>query len=175
MRRDGTFDAYELAARGQSIGGTLEAATLARAADRLAEGQAAVAWRVVGTADALGRPALEVSLDGSVPLECQRCLRTFAWPVAQKTLLLLARDDRELARLDAEDEHEVVVAAAPLPAAALVEDELLLTLPFAPHCGRDDCAMATSGAEGGTESEPAHSPFGALAALKAGRTGKQDA
>ncbi len=71
-----------------------------RAVDRLAPegGASEVAWRITGTTDALGRPALEIRLDGSVPLECQRCLQPFAWPVAQCTMLLLARDERELAR-----------------------------------------------------------------------------
>ena len=112
-------------------------------------GAAPLRWRISGRTDASGRPALEVQLDGEVPLECQRCLRTFAWPVAQATVLLLARDERELARLDADDAHEVIVAAAPLPSLTLVEDELLLTLPFAPHCERADCATAERGARRG--------------------------
>ena len=63
-------------------------------------------------------------------------------PVAQRTLLLLARDERELARLDAEDhEHEVVLADAPLDPLTLVEDELLLTLPLRRGATRE-CAVA---------------------------------
>ena len=38
----------------------------------------------------------------------------------------------------------MVLAAAPLDAATLVEDELLLTLPFAPRCERADL-RATGG------------------------------
>ncbi len=60
-------------------------------------------------------------------------------------MVLLARDERELARLDEEDEHEVVLAASPLDAATLVEDELLLTLPFVPRCERAECARAARG------------------------------
>jgi uncharacterized protein len=162
-RRDGAFDAFGLAARGQEIAGKVDAATLARVADRLAPGPAPIQWRISGMTDASGRPALEVRLDGEVPLECQRCLRPFAWPIAQATVLLLARDDRELARLDADDAHEVVLAAAPLVALTLVEDELLLTLPFAPHCDRPDCATDDASRQ---EADAARSPFGALAALK---------
>jgi uncharacterized protein len=173
-RRDGAFDAFGLAAREQEIAGAADAAALPRVADRLAPGPAPIRWRISGKADASGRPALEVRLDGEVPLECQRCLRTFAWPVAQATVLLLAHDERELARLDADDAHEVIVASAPLPALTLVEDELLLTLPFAPHCERADCATADVGREEGAaaESSAARSPFGALAALKGNPAGK---
>ncbi|HEX4883906.1 MAG TPA: YceD family protein, partial [Casimicrobiaceae bacterium] len=70
---------------------------------------------------------------------CQRCLAPVDVPVGQATLLLLARDEADLVRLDEASEHEVVAAREPLDPLVLVEDELLLTLPFAPrHEG--DCA-----------------------------------
>lgn len=169
-RRSGTFDAFDVARRGSSFAGKLDARALPRIADRLAPtagkagSKAEVRWRIAGAADTLGRPALEISLDGEVPLVCQRCLRTFAWPVVQRTLLLLARDERELALLDAEDEHEVVSAAAPLDAATLAEDELLLTLPFVPRCGRAACDAGPLRVAKDTDS--ATSAFAALAELK---------
>lgn len=169
MRRDGRFDAFDLVARRLELSGTTDALELPRVEDRLADGAATIAWRIAGAADALGRPALQIDLDGAVPLECQRCLRPFSWPVAQRTVLLLARDERELARLDEGDDHEVIVAAAPLDPLALVEDELLLTLPFAPLCGRDDCGTAVaSGLEGAAQPAARASAFDALAGLKSG-------
>jgi uncharacterized protein len=176
LRRDGSVDAFEMAARGLEIAGTVRAADLPRIADQLApvvaEGSdegGTIAWRIVGVMDALGRPALEVGLDGAVTLECQRCLRPFSWPVAQRTLLLLARNERDQATLDEDDEHEVVVAAAPLDPRELVEDELLLTLPFAPHCEQGDCVTAElpDESDGGSKAAAGKSPFAALAALKA--------
>lgn len=167
-RRGGSFDAFDLALRRGRVAGAVDAASLPRVADRLAtEGGAAdVSWQIAGTANALGRPALEISLDGAVPLVCQRCLEPFAWPVAQRTTVLLARDERELAALDEDDqEHEVVLAAAPLAATTLVEDELLLTLPFAPHCVRAVCAE--SPLFGDAAAEGPASAFAALAGLKA--------
>lgn len=168
-RRDGSFDAYDLVRRRASYTGRFDAAALARASDQLApaSGPAAISWRIAGLTDPSGRPALEVRVDGSVPLVCQRCLQTFAWPVAQCTTVLLAHDERELATLDAEDEHEVILAAAPLDAATLAEDELLLTLPFAPRCGRVECAQSFAGASDTGARAPAPA-FAALAAIKSG-------
>ena len=172
-RRGGSFDAFDLVLRSASIGGVVSAESLARAEDRLApEGGAAdLTWHIAGTADALGRPALEVRLDGVVPLVCQRCLQVFAWPVMQRTELLLARNARELALLDDDDEHEVILADAPLDALTLVEDELVLTLPFVPRCERADCTARPPVAEAGPEPEPA-SAFAALARLQ-GDTAKK--
>jgi uncharacterized protein len=168
LRRDGSFDAFELCARQGVVEGTVDVTQLGRLADRLSlegvgDGGVTVAWRIAGGTDALGRAALEVKLDGGVPMECQRCLGSFTWPVAQRTLLLLARDEREMARLDEDDEHEVVLAAAPLEVRTLVEDELLLTLPFAPRCARPECtgAVSDSGA-----APMATSAFAALAGFR---------
>ncbi len=107
-------------------------------------------------------------VDGSVPLVCQRCLQPFAWPVAQCTTLLLAHDERELATLDGEDEHEVILAAAPLDAATLAEDELLLTLPFAPRCERVECAQSAVAGAADTIARAPAPAFAALAAIKSG-------
>ena len=98
----------------------------------MAPGAASVAWRIDGTTDAAGRPALAISITGDVPLTCQRCLAPFALPVAQRTVTVLAKSEADADALDADSDDEVLVADRPLEPAALVEDELLLTLPYAP-------------------------------------------
>jgi uncharacterized protein len=149
------------------MSGRVAAQALPKVADRIAEEgvDAELDWRIEGVADAIGRPALAIALEGSLPLECQRCMRTFAWPVRQETLVLLAKDERELIRLDEDDMHEVILAEDVLDPLPLVEDELLLTLPFAPHCEQADCVVQAEATDA-----PAHegsaSPFAALGALK---------
>jgi uncharacterized protein len=132
-RSDSRFDAFRLSSAARSLTGKTDPATLPRLADQVADGTGEIVWRIVGTKDGQGRPAIAVELDGSVPLACQRCLGTVVVPVAQRTELLLAASEDELARLDADSELEVALANAPLDAQTLVEDELLLTLPYAPR------------------------------------------
>ena len=174
-RRGGTFDAFDLVLRQATMAGTADVASMPRAADRLVEGSgrdsAVVSWQITGTVDASGRPALDIRLDGSVPLECQRCLQAFAWPVAQGTTLLLARTERELEVLDESDDvHEVILAAAPQDAMTLIEDEVLLALPFAPRCERPECAGQP--AHSLDPDAPRSSAFAALAGLKSANAGK---
>lgn len=175
MKPQGHFDGFAVAAQHAVIAGRVDAAALPRVADLLAAdgGAADIGYRVTGSADAAGRPALEVSVAGAVSLTCQRCLQPFRWPVEQTTLLLLARDERELARIDEEDhEHEAVLADAPLDAMVLVEDELLLTLPFVPRCPEAECPAARGGQAGAASTAGAPSAFGALAELKAAPASK---
>ena len=129
------FDAFKLAARASSVSGSLDARRLPNVADSLAPGDdpVPIAWTIEGRRSAEGRPAISIDIEGDVPLVCQRCLAPMAWPVSQGTEVLLAHDEDELATLDAETEGEVILADRPLDAATLVEDELVLTLPFAPR------------------------------------------
>jgi uncharacterized protein len=165
-RRTVRFDALKLSASGESLAGEVDAADLQRVADRLATnaGAAMLAWRLVGCRDGQGRPALRLTLAGSVPLVCQRCLQPFAVLVDQSTELLLAHSEAELARLDAE-EIEVVLATERLDALTLVEDELLLSLPFSPRHPDGECAASPMVA-GQQSSQSRSSPFGQLGELK---------
>ena len=168
-RRGGTFDAFDVARRGATLSGTADVESMPRVADLLAVGDgddsAKLSWRITGLGDAQGRPALAVELHGNVPLECQRCMQSFQSPVEQHTTLLLARDQRELERLDADDEtHEVILADAPLETSTLIEDEVLLALPFVPRCDRPGCAGEAL--QSHDPNMPGPSAFAALAGLK---------
>jgi uncharacterized protein len=165
-RRSGSFDAFDLVLRQARLTGSADIAAMPRVVDLLAPegGASRLSWCITGMVDPAGRPALEIRLDGSMPLECQRCLQPFAWPVEQRTLVLLARNERELAALDAEDdEHEVLLASAPLEVMTLLEDEVLLLLPIAPRCERAACGEAAAAAR--DAAVPRASAFAALAAL----------
>ena len=159
------FDALKLSASGESLEGVVDAADLPRVADRLAAdaGAARLAWRLVGGRDAQRRPTL--TLAGSVPLLCQRCLQPFAAIVDQTTELLLARSEAELARWDV-DEIETVLATERLDPLTLVEDELLLSLPFSPRHADGQCESASPMVTGQEMSQSRASPFGQLGELK---------
>lgn len=172
-RREARFDAFELVAREGVVEGDVEPIDLPRIEDRLADDAPAsgsvLHYRIAGSKDAAGRPALALGVNGNIALACQRCLQPFAFGVDQDTLVLLARDEDELAFLDDNDEHEVVLASQPLDAHDLVEDELLLSLPFVPRCERPDCvAGELPEAAQPAQDEAARSPFAALSALKRG-------
>lgn len=120
--------------RHEALSGELDVRKLETASESLAEGTgpANVAWHIAGIRNDDGRPALELTLRGALPLTCQRCLETFEWPLQQQTHVLLARDDAELKALDETTDDEVILGSKPIGAHALVEDELLLSMPFAP-------------------------------------------
>ncbi len=172
------FDAFRLVARQGRIEGSVDPFDLDRVHDVLGDEDgeipaSEIRYRLAGEVDPQGRSVLHVGLEGEVPLQCQRCLRLFYWPVRQDTSVLLAHDEQELAYLDENDEREVVLAAAPLEAKDIVEDELVLSLPYVPRCERPDCVANEAAGERSEGAAPG-SAFGALAGLKpGGKTGQK--
>jgi len=166
-RHPDRFDAFALVASRGRIEGTVDPFDLERVQDALVDENgeippAQVKYVLEGDVDGMGRSMLNVSLDGEVPLQCQRCLRLFTFPVHQRTSVLLAHDEQELAYLDENDEREVLLADAPLDPQEVVEDELVLSLPYVPRCDRPDCVTEVE-----VQDQPeAASPFAALGALK---------
>jgi uncharacterized protein len=139
----GRFDAFRLVLERGSLEGSLDAAALPRIAERLVNEPAPVRWRIRGTVDAVGRPALDLDVEGELPLTCQRCLGVYRWPVDQHTEVLLGHSADEVARLDNDSELEVVLASGPVDPVELVEDELVLAVPFAPRHPDGECVAPT--------------------------------
>lgn len=127
-------DPLRLVERKESLSGALDVRELEFVGESLAEGTEPVnvAWHIAGMRNDEGRPALALTLEGALPLTCQRCLGVFAWPLQQQTQVLVARNDAEMAALDEVTDDEVILGSMQVGAYTLVEDELLLSMPFAP-------------------------------------------
>ena len=91
------------------------------------------------------KPALALSVDGVVRLECQRCLESLELPLHFALQLELARSEAEIAAPDAEDDVDRVLAGPDMNVAALVEDEVLLALPMVPKHERCNAAAEWAG------------------------------
>ena len=118
---------------------------------------------------------VDVTVDGRVWLDCQRCLTVYAEPIATKMRFEVVADEEaaDEAPMD-DDELDVLVGSKKFSALELIEDEVLLALPTAPKhevCPTVHDSLVT-GADGEVEPEapPAEekrpSPFAALAGLK---------
>lgn len=108
-----------------------------------------------------------------VSLICQRCLQPMELELEQPVELEIVPSD-EAARSLHGDRDPLVATGESLDLATLVEDELLLALPFAPMHELDACPAAGEPHETEEEVEPSAArergnPFSVLAALKKDR------
>lgn len=129
-----------------------------------------VRWSAQGERRAVtgGAPQtwLHLQAEATVRLVCQRCLQPMEQPLHADRSFLFVRDEDEALRLD-EDSEDDVLAIPPqgrLDLQALVEDELILSLPIVPR--HDSCPDPLPMPVDELEDGPAEHPFQALAALK---------
>jgi uncharacterized protein len=101
--------------------------------------QGALACRVIGQADQRGGLGLRLSIRGEVELACQRCMGAMKWPIEIERVVHLARSEAELERLDASQDSDAVLVGETLDLVSLVEDEVLLSLPFAAMHAEGEC------------------------------------
>ena len=106
---------------------------------------------------------LRGSLETTVFLTCQRCLEALEMPVSIEVALALVHDEEEAGRLS-DDTDYIVVPEQDVVLADILEDELLLALPYIP--AHEHCELKYQGVvEAGSESRR-ENPFQVLAALK---------
>lgn len=125
--------ALQFARQGYSIRGKLDAALLSRTTEdgtTVADAFGEVVG--LGGSDA-ARPSFSVLARGRLGLVCQSCGSGFEWPVDAMSTIYVARDAAELDAWE-EESFESLEATEKTSALELVEDELLLAIPYVPRC-----------------------------------------
>lgn len=125
------LDLFEFARLGGEASGELALARMHRidTPDRTG----AVSWKAAGaTGNRLGALQLDLDIDGRIALVCQRCLQEMTHTLAIRSHFLIAHDEGAATALD-DDAWDVIVGAADYELDALIEDEVILSLPIAPR------------------------------------------
>ncbi|WP_165391507.1 YceD family protein [Fluviicoccus keumensis] len=113
--------------------------------------------------DAQRVPWLRGTLTTSVTLTCQRCLKPMALPVSVEVELALVHDEEDAERLS-DDADYLVVSEQGLILAEILEDELLLAIPYIPS--HESCELEYRNPEEPVGETRRENPFQVLAALK---------
>ncbi len=156
-------DVYTLARTGARRAGELPLARLARLGASLLRQDGALAYDCQGLVDALGRPALRMSLHAPLALRCDRCGGELLYELAVQRVFYFVDSEAQLAAIEIDDTpEEPLLGSIQFDLAALIEDEAILQLPLSPrhaHCApRRDASAASAPAR--------PNPFAALQALR---------
>ncbi len=88
---------------------------------------------VKGEIDEKGRPALVVKAEGEMVFRCQRCLAPVSYPLSETARLTVFDNESDLEEAEErEDGLEGVVLGPDFDPQSLIEDTLILCLPYAP-------------------------------------------
>src|SRR5574341_11493 len=154
-----TIDGFEFASAGARKQGGWPLGDFPRLRDMLADTAGEVAYEISGVRDDRGRPALRLKVRGTLRLCCQRCLEPMVLEVDTDETLVLAATVAEIhAEPASTHAPDRVVAGKEMALRGLIEDELILAVPYAPR--HEDCEPAGTG-----ERAEKVSPFAGLRGL----------
>ncbi len=166
------IDSLDFANNNRELHGEIALAEMSRLQDKLSvhdvnfehgrKGE--VSYSLRGFCDRNDKPMLEVKLDGFCQLRCQRCLQGLIYPLKLISQLLLVNnlDDSS----DEEDEIDSILVDSHLDVLALFEEEILLSLPFAPRHPVGDCRPVQEGYVVEEIGRIDTNPFAALSELR---------
>ncbi len=161
------IDSLDFALKGQELRDKAPVSEMPRLQDVLAAPDGEVSYVLRGLTGKDGKPLLELSLAGNCQLRCQRCLQGMPYVIDTVSLLMpvpeneLESSSPEGGELDEEDGIDRIPADAHLDVLGMVEDEILLGLPFSPKHEFGACAAAAEHV-----SAEKQNPFAVLRELK---------
>ena len=168
------IDAIEFARRGQEMVGEFNVHRLRRLLEGLpAQPETSVVkYKLVGLKGQDGRPRLSLRVQALVVLECQRCLGDLALEIDHDVTFEIVRQESELGKDDLEDDDpdapEKILGSPKFDVGELIEDELILEVPYVPK--HESCVPESLVKEGEQADSPIAvekvSPFAVLGQLK---------
>lgn len=163
-------DFRKLAASGSHIGGVVLLGDLERIREELLDRDGFVSVALDFGVDDEGYRVISGRIEAVLDVQCQRCLGRLALAVAAEMQLAMVWRDEELAALPRRFDG-IVVGEEPGDLFELIEDELLLALPFAPVHPEGECEVQdgdgrqVSGALA-ADAEQSDNPFAVLAGYR---------
>jgi uncharacterized protein len=157
------IDGFEFAGAGSSLRGNWSAAEFPRLRELLHDDAGSVEYELRGVRDELDRHSLELQVAARLRLTCKRCLEAVGVESREDVTLWLARSQSELdAQPLTAHGPDAVVASKDMAVRDLVEDQLLLALPYAPQ--HENCSARGRAAPVGRQT-----PFTGLRGMLRGR------
>jgi uncharacterized protein len=157
------IDGFEFARSGSRLSGDWPAKQFGRLRDVLYAPEGTLHFELQGLPQAQGRPGIRVAVAGTLLLTCQRCLGPLPFELQAESLLLLFGNEAELAALPVEAEGpERIAAGREMPVLDLIEDEVLLAVPYAPR--HEECSSRKGHVPGAQQR-----PFAGLRSLLGGK------
>ncbi|MCB1724039.1 MAG: DUF177 domain-containing protein [Gammaproteobacteria bacterium] len=171
-------DPLRLSALGKRYEGKIKLAELPRLGPLLASPEGDASFVLTFGVDQEKRPVVSVAVAAALIVQCQRCMGPMALAVDSVADLAVVSGPDEAERLPAELDP-LLIEDGRVELRALIEDELLLSVPPAPMHARENCEVQLDrvndnelAAHGPADAER-ENPFAALAGLR-DELGKHD-
>ncbi len=133
------YDLNALAEREAVLNGDIELRKLTRLRDILHSDRGSIETSLKFHQHTISSVTVELAFETALELVCQRCLEPLAQNVCERVSLILLDAEPMKSKMDKEQEA-VVLTEGKLNPAALIEDELIVSLPIIPrHVNISEC------------------------------------
>lgn len=164
-------DAWRMVSATRCFTGRTPLSSFTRLAGLLVDTEGECHFEIEFDRDISGQAMVDVMVEVELPLQCQRTLERFLFPVQVRQRLGLLSDESEESALPEGFEPVLVGSDGELRMLDLVEDELILAVPTFPvKPGTEEVEAHWADADAVEPEEPRINPFAALAALKGRKT-----
>jgi len=160
------LDVWKMVAGRRILEGCLPLSAFPRLVGLLFDSDGEVRFGLEFGRDALGVAYVELTLETTLPLQCQRSLQRFGFPVVMRQRLGLIGQEADEAGLPPGYEPLLVPGNGGICAADVIEDELILAIPVVPVDPDSVPAQQESPPSSPMAGAIKPNPFAALAALK---------
>ncbi|MBA4143235.1 MAG: DUF177 domain-containing protein [Nitrosospira sp.] len=157
------IDALDFANNAGAHHGKITLPELERLQDYLAADCGELQYSITGAREGNARPILRIAVQGTIKLRCQRCLDEVPYVLDLRAELLLAENEHELLRLEEDESVDCILASHATDVLALIEDEVILSLPISPRHTEGECSIGELNGDNAAGDKPL---FATLAALK---------
>ncbi|HSH72795.1 MAG TPA: YceD family protein [Methylophilaceae bacterium] len=158
------INSIEFARKALEIHDTIAVSQFPRLHDALSSHESVLDWQLLGDVSE-GKPVLHLQVRGALELTCQRCLEPLKFDLNVSSDFIIVANEAALPPEGEDvDEQDYLVADAQMQVAELIEDEVLLALPYSPKHALNEC-----GAKDRVTELKKPSPFAVLQSLKAGK------
>lgn len=134
------IDNLAFAASAGTLHGIIAKENLSRIPELIEVAKDGIAYSLIGSRSADGKPILALTISGNLRLKCQRCLEALIYKLNINTALEVtgpqATDTDEL-----NEGLDQITAQPAMDVLTLVEDEILLSLPFSPRHEIGECDL----------------------------------
>ncbi|WP_159991847.1 YceD family protein [Pelistega ratti] len=167
---DKYIDLMDLVRLSQEVQGSADITAFNRLSEDLPQQttQTQVEWHITGHQKPHGPALIQLQIKANPQLQCQRCMKLFHYPIATEVELeavtsqkALDADVADSGEIDSQA-YEKILAHQPVNIIELVEDELILSLPYIPK--HEVCQDLVELPEDNLAKKP--SPFAILEKLK---------
>ena len=163
-----TIDVFELARKEAHIEGAIPIEAMPGFHSYLADGDVEVSYELTGLREVMKLPGAHARIRVKASVPCTHCLEAVPYEDVIEVTFAFVQSEEEADKLPVDEDEEgveVVIGGRQTNPAALIEEELILSLPVLAH---EACDAAADEAARAPEPEPLEkpNPFAALAALK---------